>query len=91
MRSIKIVSDGTPYNTIITTMDGHKIEGVRSLEIKLAADDQIAIATLGFVSPKFEIAADMEFEGDGAKRVKHFLMSEHNRSEMQRIGIGRIH
>jgi len=85
--SIRIVSDGTPMNTKILTHEGHEIRGCKALEIKIDAD-HCATARLDFLMSSFDFVIDKDgLDGQS----KHLLMDIHNRCEMMRLGISRIH
>lgn len=55
-QELRVVSDGTPYNTVITGADGKKIEGVRSATVWLEAGDYSRL-TLEIYIPKVDIHA----------------------------------
>lgn len=76
VKSIKIVSDGTPWNTeIYDEKSGIKLSGIKSLSIDISYD-AVVTATVTFVTPKLELngtqVSDKDFKLLGSKREIEF-------------------
>ena len=92
MDTINIVSDGTPLGTEIKTASGYKIHGVRAMTIHVDVEG-LAYVMLELVAPLFNVSAPLNKVYDPHKHpvLRNLLMSEHNRIEIERAGISRIH
>lgn len=87
MDSIVISSDGTPHGTEIKTKSGHVIHGITSLSVYLDVTGP-AKAEVGILMPDFSI----EIKAENINRqLRYLVMAEHNRREIERAGISRIH
>ena len=73
---IKIVSDGTPCGTKVLSEDGQELDYIKSINWYID-HSQLAIANISFMKVPVVLLADLQYQ--------------HNKAEMERLGISRIH